>query len=429
MSNDLPQTNQNNRSKAGVKFLFRALVSRNYRFYFFGLGISFIGSWMHRIALGWLAYRLTGSPMILGLVGFATMIPSFIAAPFAGVLSDKVDRHKVLMAVQLLAVVQTFILAFLIWADLITITQILVLGVMLGIVFGFDIPVRHSFIIEIINDRTHLNNAIALNSFLFNAARFIGPAMAGQLILLLGEESCIFLNGVSYLIFFFALLRIKTNAKPRSTAKGNNVFQDMREGFVYAYRNVPIRAILMILLVVSLFAMPYFILLPVFARDVLGSNAGTLGLLTAASGIGALVGVVYLGAKKDVSGLEATIPCSAVVMSISLIVFGLSSVLWLSMLCMVFVGAGMMIHMASCNTMLQTIVDDDKRGRVMSLYVMTFSGMAPCGHLFAGWVAGKIGAPLTVCGLGVVSLLGSIIYLLKRSSLHRLTMDYSAASN
>ncbi|RJP58470.1 MAG: MFS transporter [Candidatus Auribacter fodinae] len=399
-------------TKENVAFIFRSLRSRNYRFYFFGLGISFIGSWMHRIAIAWLAYRLTNSSLILGVVGFATMVPSFIVAPFAGALADSCNRHKMIMAVQLAAVALTSIMAYLIYSGMITITHILLIGSVLGVVFGVDIPLRHSFVIEIVHDRDDLPNAIALNSFLFNAARLIGPAIAGWLIKTSGEGICIVFNGVSYLIFFFALLNIKVDSK-HSAAQRDSLLSYIREGFVYAYHNMPIRAILLLLSLVSLIAMPYFVLLPIFARDILKSGPETMGYLTAASGIGALCGVSFLASRKNTSGLELSVGSSAVLLSAGLMIFAFSRILSVSLVAMFIVGFGLMVHMSACNTVLQTVVDDDKRGRIMSLYTMTFMGMAPFGNLLAGWMASIIGAPLTVFLLGCVCLAGVFVYLKK----------------
>lgn len=396
--------------KAGIKFLLRALKSKNYRMYFVGLGISFIGTWMQRIAIGWLSYRLTNSEFILGLVGFASLLPSFFVAPVAGVLADRWDRRKMLMITQFLAMAQAGILAVLVATGVVSVVHIMVLGCFLGIINGFDIPIRHSFVVEIVDKRDDLPNAIALNSLLFNGARLVGPVLAGFVISSTGESFCFLLNALSYGVFMTALMIMNVRSKTIDATQ-HNVFQKFKEGCVYAFGSVEIRSILIVLSVASLMSMPYFILLPVFARDILGGGAHTLGFLMAASGLGAIIGVVFLASRESAFGLETSIAAATVIMSLGLIGFAYSRVMWFSLFMMVVIGYGMMVQLASSNTVLQTIVDDDKRGRIMSFYSMTFLGMTPVGSLFGGWLASHIGAPTAVFIGGISCLIGSLVFV------------------
>lgn len=372
--------------------MFRALTSRNYRLFFIGQGVSLIGTWMQRIALSWLVYRLTGSEMILGAVSFLSLFPVFIFAPLAGVLSDRFNRLRLLILTQILAMLQAGVLAYLVISDAITTAWIMILAAVLGLVNAFDTPIRQAFTVEMIEDKTHLGNAIALNSAMFNSARLIGPTLAGLLISLLGEGPCFLINALSFLAVITALLLMNlTDARP--VRPSQNLIQGLREGFGYAFRFPPIRNILLLLVVVSLGGMSYVVLMPVFAKDILHGQASTMGYLMGSAGAGALVGAIYLAARQSVVGLEKVVPFMSGLFGLGLIGFTFSRGMWLSMGLMTLVGFGMMVQMASSNTILQTISDEDKRGRVMSFYVMCFMGMAPMGSLIAGFLAHHLGAP------------------------------------
>lgn len=393
-----------------MQLTLRTLHHRNFRLFFGGQGISLIGTWMQQIAMSWLIYSLTGSALVLGIVGFAGQIPTFLLAPFAGVLVDRWDRHRILVFTQTLAMIQAFILAFLVMRGTIAVWHILALSVFLGLVNGFDIPARQSFIADmIIEKREDLGNAIALNSAMFNGARLLGPSIAGMLIAVAGEGMCFLINAVSYLAVIAALLAMKIT--PRKTeAKGTRVLHELMEGYTYTFNFAPIKSILLLLGLVSLMGVPYTILMPIFAKDILHGGPHTLGFLMAASGAGALIGAIYLASRKSVRGLGKIIAVSTSIFGIGLIAFSLSSVLWLSMLLMLLTGFGMMVQMASSNTVLQTIVDDDKRGRVMSFYTMAFMGAVPFGSLLAGSFASRIGAPSTLMIGGVFCILGSVMF-------------------
>jgi MFS family permease len=396
----------------GLRLLFRALKYRNYRLFFGGQTISLIGTWMQRIAMGWLVYRLTDSAFLLGIVGFAGQIPGFLVGPFAGVIADRVNRHRMLITAQVTAMIQASILAFLVLTGAIEVWHLVALSVLLGIIMGFDIPARQSFLIQMVENKEDLGNAIALNSSMFNLARLVGPSVAGILIAAVGEGICFALNAISYLAVITALLAMKVTPI-KTERKENHIWRGLKEGFSYAFGFAPMKAIILLFGLVSLMGMPYQVLMPIFAKDILHGGAHTLGFLMGATGVGALFGAVYLASRKSVLGLERTIAVAAGVFGVGLVAFSMSRVLSLSLFLVLLVGLGMMVQMASSNTVLQTIVDDDKRGRVMSLFAMSFMGMAPLGSLLAGSLASKIGAPYTLLIGGSFCVLGSLLFARK----------------
>ncbi len=387
----------------------RALRYRNYRLFFGGQLVSLIGTWLQQVALSWLVYRLTGSALLLGVVGFAGQIPAFLLSPLAGVMVDRWPRHRVLLITQTLMMLQAGVLAALVLLGQIEIWMLLALAAFQGIVNAFDMPARQAFVVQIVEDRADLPNAIALNSSMFNGARLVGPAMAGILVAAVGEGWCFLLNSVSYLAVLIALLMIRV--APQALAPGRpNIFASVREGSGYAFGFPPIRALLLLIAVISLVGMPYTVLMPVFATEVLGGNATTLGWLMAASGSGALASALYLASRHTVLGLGRIIILGVLLFGGGLVAFSFSRELWLSLLLMVVSGGGMMLQMASGNTVLQTIVEEDKRGRVMSLYSMAFMGMAPFGSLLAGWLSSRIGAPTTLAICGGLAALAGLVF-------------------
>jgi MFS family permease len=382
---------------------------RNYRLFFGGQGISLIGTWIQQIAMSWLVYRMTNSAFLLGVVGFSGQIPSFVLAPFAGVLIDRWNRHRILILTQSLATIQAFLLSALDLTGKMAIWHIILLSVFLGLVNAFDMPTRQAFVVEMVENSEDLGNAIALNSLLFNGARLLGPSIGGILISLVGEGMCFLLNGLSFFAVIIALLAMKI--KPRFIqAQTSHVIKGLREGFTYTFGFPPIRALLFLLGLVSLAGMPYTVLMPIFAKNILQGGPHTLGFLMGASGIGALVGAIYLASRKNVLGLGKLIMIALNIFGIGLIAFGFSRIFLISFIFMVFVGFGMMVQMASSNTIIQTIVEEDKRGRVMSFYTMAFMGTVPFGSLLAGSIASKIGAPGTTIIGGVACILGSILF-------------------
>jgi MFS family permease len=401
-----------------VKQTLRALRHKNYRLFFGGQSISLIGTWMQQVALGWLVYRLTDSAFLLGLVGFASQIPTFILASFAGVFADRYNKHKIIVTTQTLAMVQAGILTALTLAHTLQIWQILLLSLFSGFINAFDMPTRQSFVIDMVDDKNDLPNAIALNSSMFNSARLIGPTIAGFVISALGEGLCFLINAISYLTVIAALLMM--NISPAiNNHKKENVIEEFKEGIKYAYSFKPIRSLLLLLGLVSLTGMPYTVLMPVFARDILHGNAHTLGFLFGAVGTGALIGAIYLASRKSVLGLGKWIPIATTCFSLGLIFFSFSREIYLSILLMLVTGFGMMMQMACTNTLLQTLVDDDKRGRIMSLYVMAFMGTAPFGSFMAGTLASTIGAPYTILSSGIICLAGAFVFAKNLPSLRK----------
>lgn len=386
-------------------FAVRALRHRNYRLFFGGQSTSLIGTWMTRIATAWLVYRLTHSAFLLGLVGFSGQIPIMLLGPFAGVWVDRWDRHRTLVVTQVLSMVQSFWLAGLALAHLITVRDIILLSLFQGAINAFDMPARQAFVIQMVEDRSDLSNAIALNSSMVNGARLIGPSLAGIIIAAVGEGYCFLIDGISYMAVIASLLLMRiVVAQPRS--RRTHVLAELKEGWQYVSQSTPIRSILMLLALVSLVGMPYTVLMPIFAGKVLHGGAHTLGFLMGASGVGALTGAVVLATRRSVLGLGRVVMFTAMGFGIGLFSFASSRWLALSLPMMMVTGFCMMTQMASSNTILQTIVHEDKRGRVMSFYAMAFQGTAPFGSLIAGALASRIGAPRTLMIGGSICVLG-----------------------
>lgn len=403
-----PKQDGDEPTSRGIAFMLRALSHRNYKLFFSGQSISLIGTWMTRIATSWLVYRLTGSALLLGVVGFAGQIPSFLLAPFAGVLVDRWNRHRLLIATQVLALLQSLALAILALTGVVQIWHVILLSVFQGLINAFDMPARQAFVVEMVEKREDLANAIALNSSIVNAARLLGPSIGGVIIAAVGEGWCFMLDAISYLAVIASLLAMKITPRMTKQIKEAKMLQQLREGWRYASGFAPIRKVLMLLALVSLVGMPYTVLMPVFANEILHGGPNTLGLLMAASGVGALAGALLLAARKSVLGLGKFIPLMAGAFGAGLIAFSFSRALWLSLLLMVVTGLGFMVQMAASNTVLQTIVEEDKRGRVMSFYTMAFMGTAPFGSLLAGSVADRIGAPYTLLIGGFGCIVGAL---------------------
>ena len=397
-------------NKVSFKFILRALHYRNYRLFFGGQSISLIGTWMQQLAMSWLVYRLTNSALLLGVVAFSSQIPIFLFASIAGVYADRWNRYRILVVTQTLAMIQALILAFLTLIGAIHVWHIIVLSIFLGVINAFDMPTRQSFIVELIEKAEDLGNAIALNSLMFNGARLVGPAVAGILIGFLGEGVCFLINGISFLGIVFALIAIKVPARKKLVRASRRIWQDLREGYSYAFGFAPIRYILLQLGLMSFMGMSYTVLMPIFAKDILHGGPHTLGFLMAASGIGALTGSIYLASRQTILGLGRFIAYASAIFGMGLIAFSLSQVFIVSLMMMFITGFGMIVQMASSNTILQSIVEEDKRGRVMSIYATAFIGMAPLGNLFAGTLASWIGASNTLIVSGIVCIIGSLIF-------------------
>jgi MFS family permease len=396
----------------------RALRHRNFKLFFVGQSISLIGTWMTRVATSWLVYRLTGSALLLGLVGFAGQIPTFLLAPFAGVLVDRLNRRKMLVWTQALAGLQSLALAGLTIGKVINIHEVLWLSVMQGLINAFDMPGRQAFLVQMVEDKQDLGNAIALNSSMVNMARLVGPALAGIVIGSVGEGYCFLIDGLSYLAVIASLLMMRVKIAPAVRA-ATSMVQQLKEGWTYVRGFTPIRTILSLFALISLMGMPFMVLMPIFAAKVLHGGPHTLGFLLGASGVGALISAISLALRKTVRGLTTMIQISAAVFGTGLIGFGLSRNFVLSMCLMLVVGFGMMQGLAASNTVIQTLVPEDKRGRVMSYYTMAFVGMAPFGSLLAGTLAHHFGAPHAVMITGTFCLAGSAWFTTQLKSIRK----------
>ncbi len=375
----------------------RALQHRNFRLFFAGQLASLIGTWMQSAAQLWLVYRLKGSPVILGLFGFANQIPIFFLAPLGGIVADTRNRHKAVMWTQAAAMALAFVLAGLTLSGLIQVWHLIVIAFLVGVVNAFDIPIRQSFLNDMV-EKEDLMNAIALNSSVHHGARVIGPAIAGFTIAAIGEGWCFFLNGLSFLAVIGALgaMRIDrdVDAKQPETSLKN-----LLEGFRYAANDPPIRSVLLLIGVVSVAALPYSLLLPIFANNILHGGARGFGMLMSAAGIGALSGALHFAGRPAYTGLARWIAATAAVGGLSLAAFSHSRVFWVSCVFLLIVGFSVTMQMAASNTVIQHRVPDELRGRVMAIYAMMFMGLQPFGALLAGLVARRFGAPATV-GLG-----------------------------
>ena len=398
------------------EFPLRALRSRNYRLFFSGQTVSLVGTWMTRVATAWLVYRLTGSAVLLGVVSFCGQIPAFFLAPPAGVWVDRWNRHRALIVTQALSMAQSLALAALALSGTIRVWHIVALAFFQGMINAFDMPSRQAFVVQMVDRREDLGNAIALNSSMVNVARLIGPAIAGLVIAAVGEGWCFLIDGLSYLAVIASLVAMRVSARP-SPPRRRRAWQEFAEGWQYVRRSKAIRSLLLMLGLVSLMGMPYTVLMPVFASRILHGGPNTLGFLMSASGVGALAGAITLAMRRSVLGLGRRIVFATAMLGAALIGFALSRSLWLSLAVLPFAGFGMMQQMASTNTILQTIVDDDKRGRVMAYYAMAFQGMAPFGSLWAGALTARIGAPPTIVIAGALCLAGAAWFATKLGSI------------
>jgi MFS family permease len=395
----------------------RALRHRNFRLFFGGQSISLIGTWMTRVATSWLVYRITRSPLMLGTVGFAGQIPTFLLAPFAGVIVDRVDRRSLLVWTQAVSMVQSLALAALTLTHRINIKEVLALSIVQGIVNAFDMPGRQSFMLEMVEDRADLSNAIAINSSMVHLARLVGPALAGIVIAATNEGWCFGIDGVSYIAVIISLQMMRVNAAPAKSSA--SMLAQLREGWTYVAGFSPVRNLLLLVGVVGLMGWPYMVLMPIFAVRVLHGGPHTLGFLMGAVGVGSLVSALMLMARRSVRGLTRVIPVAAAILGIGLVLFGLSHNFWLSMLTMFLTGFGMMQGLTASNTIIQTLVDEKMRGRVMSFYTMAFVGTAPLGSLLAGGLAHSIGAPRTVIFSGVMCVAASLWFSTQLKSIRK----------
>ena len=404
---------------ADFKFIARALRHRNYRLFFGGQGVSLVGTWMQWVALSWLVYRLTNSALLLGLVGFAGQLPTFLLTSFGGVLADRWHRLRLLIVIQTLSAIQASILALLTLTGHIAVWHIFVLGICMGAITAFDVPIRQSLIGDLLDRKEDLGNAIALNSLMFNGARLVGPAIAGLILSVTSEGVCFLLNALSFIAVIGALAAMRIPHVTRKPSQ-QRILQGLKEGYTYGFGFPPIRHILINLALLSLMGMPYMVLMPVFAKDILGGGPHTLGFLVAVTGVGALLSALYLASRKSVIGLGTIIAAASAIFGCSLIFFSFSRYLPFSLLMSLCAGLGLMGVITSTNTVLQTISQEDKRGRVMSLYAMAFMGMTPFGSLIIGALANRIGAPHAVAIGGIICIVSSCLFFRRLSIIRKL---------
>ena len=393
--------------------LTRALQHRNFRLFFGGQSISLVGTWITRVATSWLVYRLTGSELLLGVAGFAGQIPTLIITPFAGVLVDRHDRRRILLWTQAGSLVQSALLAVLTFTDIITVKQIIWLQVVQGVINSFDTPARQAFVSEMVEDRRDLPNAIALNSSMVNGTRIIGPSIGGLLIAAFGEGWCFATDAISYVAVIASIVAMRVRPRAHQEAAEMHLLEELHHGWKYVFHSIPIRSALLLVAIVSTAGTPYTVLMPAIAAQVLHGGPNTLGLLMTGTGVGALAGALYLAQRESVVGLGRIIMWASAVFGIGLVVFSLTTSLWPAFLVLAVAGCGFMIQLAATNTILQTIVEERLRGRVMSFYTMAFFGTVPIGSLLGGIMADHYGATRTVLVSGIICLAGSAWFAYK----------------
>jgi len=396
-----------------ISLTFRALRNRNYRLFFSGQCISVTGTWIQQVAINWLVYSLTKSALLMGVIMFAGSIPSLFLSPLAGVVVDRINKHHVLIMLQALFMIEAFILAILTLTGIIQVWQIVILSILIGVTNAFDMPLRQAFVVQLIDKSEDLGNAISLNSSSMNLALLIGPAIAGTLIAAFGEGICFLINSLSYIAVIAALLAMRIKSLPISETNGTNIVQEFKEGLKYVSDSFPMRNIIIYLAIASLVGMSYIVLMPIYAKEILNGNAQTLGFLLSTAGIGALFGALYLAGKKTILRLEKWICIASLILGLGLVGLAFADEFFIALMLLFFIGFGMVVIIASCNTLVQDIVDDDKRGRVMSLYTMAFMGTTPIGSLLGGAVAHKIGVSHTFLMTGIIMIISAFIFSTK----------------
>ncbi|HPY95937.1 MAG TPA: MFS transporter [Candidatus Cloacimonadota bacterium] len=392
--------------------IFESFKLRNYSLYFFGQGTSLIGTWIQRTALSWLIYRVTDSVLWLGLLGFVGKIPSLFITPFAGVIADRFPRHKILKISQILMLVQAFALFLIVYINDVKIWQILLLSTILGAIETFETPVRHAFVFDIVQDRNKIANAIGLNSAMFNTARLIGPALAGYLVAQIGEAYCFLINSFSFIAMLLALFQMKIDIV-KANVKKRPFFSNLKEGFTYVVENQSIRYLLFNVCVFTLFGQSYTVILPYFAKEVFGGDSRILGLMVSAVGAGALFGAMYLASRKNTKGLTDKISNFGLLATLCLMVIAFSKIYYLSLILIFITSCGLMMQNAGSNTIIQNIIDEDKRGRVMSIYSMSFLVFLPLGSLLIGSASKYFGVERSVFASGLLCFLASMVFRFK----------------
>lgn len=404
-----------------LSFTFRALKSRNFRLFFFAGLVSLMGTWIQNIAIGWMVYRITDSAFYLGMVGFAGLIPALFLTPIAGVYADRLNRRRMLVITQTIPMLLAFLLASLAYTDSIHIGVLLVIVTINGFALAFDTPFRHAFLHDMIGDKSLLPNAVALNSTLVNTARFLGPTIGGFLIAFFGEAFCFLLNGISFIGVIIALMAMQIAPHIQKPAKGR-IWSDLREGFSYTFNFLPARYMILLVMLTSLLGLPFQGFLPVFARDILNGDSQLLGFLTGAVGAGALTGAFFLATRESVRRLPSVIRFSALLFSVGLTIFSFSTNTAFSLIVLYFSGFGMIAQFVATNAILQTVVPDDKKGRVLSFYSMSFMGFTPLGSLLLGIISGWIGVPYTFSLAGLVLLGAALLFSAKVERIKQLLL-------
>ncbi len=402
---------------SGIKLTVRALRHRNYQLYYVGMLVSFVGTWMQTVAQSWLVYRLTNSELLLGLVGFAGQIPIFLFTPIGGVLADRYSRQRIISVTQTLAMLQAFALAILTLTHQINVELVMVLALTLGCINAFDLPARQSLLSELV-EREDLMNAIALNSSMVNGSRIVGPAIAGVLVAWLGEGWCFLINAISYIAAIMAFFAMRIPRRQPEATKPTALFA-FKEGFNFVRRTAPIRALLLLVALVSVCGLSYMVLMPIFADQILNGGAKALGLMLSAAGIGSLGAALTLAARRQAQGLGRIVAISVAAFGLLLMLFSFSRNLIFSCALLVPMGYTVMLQLSGSNTLLQTMVDDRLRGRVMSFFSLSLMGMSPFGNLLAGAVANRIGAPWTLAIGGSICVVGATVFGLRLPTLKR----------
>lgn len=403
----------NNKMKETISLTFRALRNKNYRLFFSGQCISVTGTWIQQVAINWLVYSLTKSALLMGVIMFAGSIPSLFLSPLAGVIVDRINKYQVLIMLQTLFMLEALALAILTLTGNIQVWHIVILSISIGITNAFDMPLRQAFVVNLVDRIEDLSNAISLNSSSMNLALLIGPAIAGTLIAAFGEGICFLINSLSYIAVIAALCAMRIKPSLVNERNGTNVFQEFKEGLKYVSKSFPMRNIIIYLAIASLVGMSYIVLMPIYAKEILLGNAQTLGFLLSTAGIGALFGALYLARKTTILGLEKWICIASLTLGLGLVGLAFTYNFIIALIFLFFIGFGMVIVIASCNMLVQDLVDDDKRGRVMSLYTMAFMGTTPIGSLLGGVIAHKIGVPHTFLFAGVIMIISAFVFSTK----------------
>ncbi len=400
----------------GYRQIFRALRHRNFRLFCFGQIVSLSGTWMQNVALNWLMYRLTRSEFLMGITYFCLQLPVFALAPLGGLASDRLSRHRIIVITQTLSMLQAFVLAFLTLSGRVEVWHVMALAVILGCINAFDMPARQSFLIQMAS-KEDLLNAISLNSSIFNAARVVGPAIAGVLVYRLGEGVCFLFNGISFVAVIFGLLAMRV--PPFHPSVGESPWDHLREGFRFAFHARHIRYLLLLLGVATLASVPALILMPFFANDILGRGSRGLGILMASMGVGALIGTLVLASRGTTRGLVNVVVFGAAGLGVTLVLLGISRNFYLSVAIMFWFGFSNLRQMASTNTLIQSLIPDEYRGRIMAMYTMTVVGLGPFGSLAAGGIAHRYGPPVTVIAGGVFCLAAAGVFWMRLEQFRR----------